>query len=175
MKSICHKHWAWIAWNVLVSFRVNSHTNIEIYTFDIVMKTRKLALPINIKCATGFLFVIKPGPLAKQPASIRFYGVGLSPSEVLLMISLQSTDSLLHNAPDSESFNSELAWSFPFAAEFWNNPTRALQVPLVHNCSIWWPQPSPLLECSKVNLNHTPSPPHYHHHHHLHYHHSQKQ
>ena len=87
------------------------------------MKTRKLALPINIKCSFSFpthcfrkhhaldcfLFVIKPGPLAKQPVSIPFYGVGLSPSEVLLMISLQSTDSLLHNAPDPESFNSESA------------------------------------------------------------------
>ena len=37
---------------------------------------------------------------------------------------------LLYDIKGSESFDSELARPFPFAAEFWNNSSRALQFPL---------------------------------------------
>ena len=60
-----------------------------------------------------WFFVIKLGQLAKQPpVLIFFFGVALSPSEVLLMILLQSTDSLLHALPGLKS------QSFSFADEF---------------------------------------------------------
>ena len=69
----------------------------------------------------GWFFVIKPGPSAEQPVSISFFGVALSPLEVLLMISLRSTDSLLHDVPGSESFNFEFVLYFPFPVKFWKN------------------------------------------------------
>ena len=41
-----------------------------------------------------------------------------------------SLHSLLYDIPGSESFNSELAQSFPLAGEFWNNFSSALRFPL---------------------------------------------
>ena len=66
----------------------------------------------------GCFFVIKLGPSAEQAVSISFFRVALSPSEVLLIMPLQATHSLLHDVPGSEYFYSKLAWSFLFADEF---------------------------------------------------------
>ena len=140
-KSCCNKYWTWKTWNILVSFRVCSHTSIAIHivTFHIIMKPRKLAVPVSIKWYFFFpkhcyrkhhvcilVLCYETGSMSRTTCLNIFFGVALSPSEVFLMILLQSTDSLLHDVPGSESFNLELAWSFPFAAEFWNSSYRAL-------------------------------------------------
>ena len=55
----------------------------------------------------GCFFVIKP--VRRTTCSISFFRVPLSPADVLQMILLQSSDSLLHDVPGSETSNLELA------------------------------------------------------------------
>lgn len=141
MKSFCHKCWVWNAWNFFVSFRVCNHTSIAIcrVTFEIKLKPRNLLYQLALNHLSFFLnnvfgntiivgwcFLIKPGRRNIFLRSCIFSLRSVS-NDITTGYSLHS---LLYDIPGSESFNSELAQSFPLAGEFWNNFSSALRFPL---------------------------------------------